>query len=421
MPPDELPFETAQTRVQRIESTLVRAALIASLPLGCLVAVCLYRYGWANLALDEALNKSGWMSLKYGVVPIAFIGIAVALYASSRWWTADKHVPGWIQCVLVIGLLGAVNAAVALPVVQQAVWLGVRARVQPGFDDFFMGEVASLRLAHLAPFRGDVPTLKCVGTSQVIRGIDFPLLQSMLPAWQVERRAVAGMVPLKALTAAAYLDIQAGDTLMLYVSGFDLARTDLLDAGWMRSFASQRGVTDLLSIIPDEECSAQWKEVVDISLAATLPLWSCRDGLSRLISHTTGPHHLVKTEAKEADIIEAQQAAYQSGDAAELHMGIQLAALKKLVEQANQAGATTVIFEGQVNPMLESDSTRAQNEVAHQRVQELAHGLGVRYVALADQVKINGGQWSDGTHFDASGRDAFTRYLAQYFAGEVRP
>lgn len=299
-----------------------------------------------------------------------------------------------------------------LPVVQQPFWLAVRTR-NPGESEFFARELALLRLDSMADrAKPHAPGLVFAGTSQLMLGIDYDDLRHRLPGTDVRRRSLAGMAPLRMAMAWPWLGVGPGDTVVMYLSAFDMTGVAGIGADWLRPTGNRQGFCDWQSVLPPGETIRHWRSMTDVAMASLFELWAARDHTRALVLGKPKP----RSGPVRDHVIAQQVEQFQKADETNPYYEANFRALDRVLTRFAEAGARVVIIEGRVNPSLQTDLLRDLDRRTSRRLAELAGRRGARFVPVAEQaVAIGPGDWKDGTHLNASGRAKFTAYVADLF------
>ncbi len=367
---------------------------------------------WSLVLLDASL----WPTLDLGSIALpAALGVGVGFALVRLWgWSARRVVTPWRWSIL-LALLLVVLAEVGVrrPTVTDAFWAAVGARVQ-GKEDFFIRETALFR--RMALTNNHVlqkPRLQVFGSSQLIVGVDYDLLQKLRPDVQVERRSVAGMCPARMLMTAPFLGTRAGDTLVVYWSEFDMGGAALFDIDWYRAFANWFGLRDVLSLLPNGEWRKNIRRSVELFWGCASELWRDRDGWRLLASRPLGEMSQASAGTTGKDIVREQGAGYALGLNNEPFFQMGLESARRLVQQWRTSGAEVVVLEGEVNPVIHHARTPERRLQTRLFLEEVCRTTGAQYIPSEAQSFVPSPQdWKDGTHFNEKTRTAFTRYLA---------
>ncbi len=346
---------------------------------------------WAQLA---GVRAALW-ALAFAAIPAVWrIGLRI------------KRPFGWIW-LAVAGTVLAAECLLATPRVQAALWLAARARLEG--RQHFMREVCYVRLEEAAGRTAAGPAVVLVGSSQVLLGVDEHLLaaEQSLP---VIRRAMFGMTPLRALSMRAYVPFRNQDRCVQYLSEFDFTNHDEFPFEWFRPYASWRTVPDVLRCVSGRVKLLRWRQVVDYALAATTEWWRARDFLRQIAFHFSGGERTEATEKAPPDLAAAAAKArgplnFRAGE---------IAGFRQFARRLSEQGVELIVFEGGVNPAIDSEDRRqAKRETREMVAHFLAGGYG-RYVPLEEQVlDLGPGDWFDMNHLGPTGREKLTRRIAQ--------
>jgi hypothetical protein len=350
---------------------------------------------WGSLWSGRALAGA----LAFGAVPAAWA------------WGLRIRPKRWMVMLATAGILIGAEGLLQRPGMQAALWLAARARLAP--DQVFMREVCYVRLEEAAGRRPEAPAVVLVGSSQVLNGVDERLLGDWLHPTPVIRRAMFGMSPLKAMAMRSWMPFRPGDVCVQYLSEFDFTNQEAFPFSWFRPYASWRTVPDVLGSLSWGIRIRHWREVMDTLTAATTEWWRARDFIRRIVFRfQAGPP---EPAAPAAPVGPAAAAAQARGEL--VFADAEWAAFRRLADQLKAGGVALVVFEGEVNPALDSEPRRRAREAVRKRLQDfLSDGYG-RYVSREEQALGLGPEdWRDMTHLSRSGRGKLTRRMARELA-----
>lgn len=381
--------------------------------LGVLAAWLAARFGWWFVACDPSLVNRDWTRAWY----LPYVLLVPAFGLLPAFWRLSLHLPlggqrwAWL---LALALVLAAECVVRQPAVQRTLWTATKSR-STGADDFFLREVANLRLRVLEDRADDPPRLIFAGTSQLIRGIDYVAMQRALPDCKVCPRSVAGMVPFRMVSAQDYLSVRRGDVVVMYLSEFDLGGVEGLESDWRRPTASRRGACDALAAMPAADRLSAWRSACDLLSASVCEIWRSRDASRAILLNLGGKPVLPPSQAMQLHVQDAQKAAYAQGLVAANYREANLRALERLLGAFTERGARVVAFEGQVNPAMATDASRQARLAARRDFTELFARHGGTFVTLPEQPEtFAAADFSDGTHLNEAARNRFTSYAARW-------
>lgn len=381
--------------------------------------------GWSWIALDPSLARPWSAGLLAS--PSALGAAALGAAVPALWWLGlrlDRRLPPLaktftIPALAALALLGAADVVMKHPSAQNPFWLALRARLQPGYADYYARELAYWRL-DLLEARRPGPALVVAGSSQVLHGLDFDALRAAFPGRSVLRRATAGMDQLKACSVQERMSARPGDTLVLVVSELDVIEPARIDHDWMRPLVTWRGLRDVVGSLRPWDALRQWRSVCDLALACTSELWAGRDYVETILARPWGVRGASRETAGEVFRVEYDH--YTQDTRNRPYVPEELRALEKLLARMTGAGVKVVVFEGRVNPALFTADSLALREEVRGRLAEWSRRLGFAYIPESAQaVTIDPGDWADGTHLNDAGRGKFTRYMTGVLAGLVQP
>lgn len=388
--------------------------------LGAGLLLALSTHGWSWVALDPALARP-WLS-RAGVVGAgagALLGLgAWVLWRVTLAWSPGPEragVLGMTSLAMAVLVLLAGDAAFRSRAGQEPFWLAVRARLRPGNLDYFIRELASLRLSAMER-RDDRPGLVLTGSSQLLHGVDRGRLQQDVPERAVLRRSLAGLDPLKACGSRAFFSLRRGDVLVLYVGEMDVGANPGLVTDWIRPLASWNGTRDVAAALGPFARTYR-RQLVDLGMASTFETWRGRDYVRHVLYHLARPEG-GQQATPQADVIRNQQSGYALAAPDQPFNDVHYRALDRLVRYARGRGAHVVVLEGQVNPVLQTPASMALAAQVRDRVERMADALGFHYVPLSRQTPaLLADDWQDGTHVNEAGRVKLTGYVADAVRG----
>lgn len=405
--------------VVALERTLLRRGWWLFPLLGLIAAMLASRYGWWFVAGDPALinrDVSRALRLPY-VLLVPLMGLVPIVWAWSLRLPQAGQRMAWLLALVAVVM---VEVLVRQPAVQRVLWTATKTR-SPGTDDFFLREVANLRLRVLDDRADDPERIIFAGTSQLIRGINYDMLQRALPHVRICPRSVAGMVPFRMLSAMDYLSIRPGDTVVLYLSEFDLGGVEGFDADWRRPTASLAGTLAAYNVLPRELRMSSWRPACDVAMAGVSEIWSSRDA-TRHILHRLAGRPVEKPAADLRQRVEhAQKDEYARGLAGAEFRAVNLRSLEILLMQFNDRCAHVVAFEGQINPAMATAGAAEARQRARKEFSELFARYRAVFVPVsAQQEEFGPADFSDGTHLNEAARDRFTAFVANWLSSRVQ-
>ncbi len=414
---------TEQNQIRLVEVRFLKRGWWLFPVVGCLLAMAAARWGWYLVSLNPEDINYDWgrgFHGRYLLIVLAFPAMPLVwwlgLAASGRWPWLNRS--AGINLIIPVLVLAAAEMMMRMFMVQLPFWLAVRSRNDTD-SDFFGRELASLRLQVLHDRPGPRPGLVVAGTSQMIWGVDYELLQRLLPEYQVKRRAIAAMIPMRICVAQQYLSLQEGDTLALYLSEYDMTTFADLDVSWMRPLSSVYGVTDFVAIMPAGMRARYWRKLIDLGLACVSEIWRTRDYLRQTVFRTLGSGER-KVSANIEDVLSSQRAAFLSAVGESPFYQLNFDALAKIVKRVQAKSGRVIIFEGRINPLMETAETRRMHADTRQRLNTMARIMAFDYIPEAEQsVAFESADWRDGTHLNPAGREKWTRYMAEVLGGRL--
>ncbi|OGV42631.1 MAG: hypothetical protein A2X46_05030 [Lentisphaerae bacterium GWF2_57_35] len=308
------------------------------------------------------------------------------------------------------------NMIFSQPRIQNDFWPLIQSRLNPDNKDWFMRHVADIRresctLVHPV----SLPAIAFVGSSQVRQGIDWNLMETLLPDYHIRNCAVPGMDMLRACFAEQLLLQPSDRVVVLWISELDVRPDASLGISWMRPFATWSGLRHSIHSLNTKQRARQWRNMVDLALASTFELWRSRDYLRHILFHSlsSGSTRSAVEQSFEGDWRkDVRTFDIEDMDA----LTAQMTALFLFVSTAKANGASIVVFEGRVNPSICTETSEKRRSWVRERLLAAALEYGFDYIPTAQQqVQIEPADWSDMTHFNVAGREKMTRYLAQFF------
>ena len=165
-----------------------------------------------------------------------------------------------------------------------------------------------------------------------------------------------GMSPLKALAMQPFMPFQKDDTCLMYLSEFDFTNQHPFPYAWLRPYSTWASLPGF-SIASPGQPNAFWRQVSDVSIAASTEWWRARDFI-RQIAFLCGPSPKRKWRAQ------TRQPNWRKCQGQDSIFGRRKNGLKSLRGGWKQK-VLLCIFEGDVNPALYSpDRLRAKAETA---------------------------------------------------------
>ncbi len=375
---------------------------------GFFVAASLGSWTWA-WAEAAALPPWDWRTAfraPYSLILLASALVPVA-WAAGMFFESRVIKGRRVACAAIATLLAlaTIDTAFRIPVVRQPFLFGVWKRT----TSWFMRDVLPL-LTHVPSpdgFRGK-PVVTFAGSSQLVFGIDYDVVRSALPDAEVRRRAIAGMFPMRIYSVWPLLDVGKGDTLVLYLSDFDMMWPEGVVGNWHRSMATWRGSMNLCSTLSGKQIVEDWRDVTDVFAASTSSLWSQRDNVRELcfgyFARWGNTDRLAAQPPTVLDESPAASARYY--DAHKL-------ALTRMLELASEAGARVIIIEGRVNPAYESEKDVARRTMVAEDLSRISSDKGAEFIARSEQDwedPLN--DWADSVHLNERGKERLSRFVA---------
>ncbi len=398
---------STQSNVQQAERAFLRKAGWLFPVAGALATLAIGGPFWAWVAgQPSAVSWDNLFSLR------ALAGALAGAAIPGVWWLGMRlKRPGTWGALLALGLVAAAEATLRTPLVQTALWLAARPRLDPG--QHFMREVCYVRLEEAAGREGSAPAILLVGSSQMLHGVDDRLLRELVAPRPVVRRAMFGLTPLKALAMRTYLPFRAGDVCVWYLSELDFTNQDEFPFAWFRPYASWRTLPDVVGCMPMGVRIRHGRHLADYALAATAEGWRARDFLAKIAFRFTGRGPVAAEAAGQTET-----AALAERARGELRFSeSEWKAFRRLAAQAAGRGVELAVFEGDVAPGLQSPERAQAKADVRQQVSEFVRSGHGRYVSLAEQgLALSAGDWLDLTHLNAMGREKLTRRIAQELA-----
>jgi hypothetical protein len=389
---------------------------LASAFFAILAALAVGRIGWAFILLDPSLvhpDPIRGLRMPY-LLLVPIIGLV------PLWWHLLNQLK--MRSMALAGVLGLVvflacEVSLRQPASLEALFMATRARAHSEDGDWVLRSGSLLRLGVLGDRAEDRTRLIAVGTSLIYNGIDYDLLQQELPDFKVCRRAMAGMFPLRMLAAQNYLSIRSDDVVVFFLTDFDLGETIGLDPSWMRLVSSRAGVRDVERLLTENHIQANWKDRVDVRLAALSELWRCREPLNMILLNPLGKPPRFQHQLQTADLVKEDgwRAWYQHISIQNPAWQLQLQALEMVFNKVVFKGAHFVVFEGRVSPAFKSSEIIERQFMARVAIRSLVAKQGGTFIDVDQQAVIFADtDFSDGVHMTADAARRFTRYLADW-------
>lgn len=408
-------MQNKQPSVRDLEARWVRVAWWV-LPLLLAVLFPLIKgYAWPMIGLDPAMPPS--LSLRSMIV-FATVGLCAGLGLAALWAWSVRSGEGcctsWRWSVVLALILIIVADIVARnPVVQDALWGAVQVRCVQD-DDYFMRTVAMFRRTTLHTARADPrPTVKLVGSSQLLWGVDVTKLQAAIPFARIERYAIASLFPVRILQAQAYLNLKSNDLVVVYWSELDMATVRDLDVAKWRPVANVAGFKATFALFPGGILLREWRSMVDYVVATQSALWRDREAMGMLALRPLGVRTEVETELTTNVLFRVGDGFRKAlQDDETIRRG--LAASERLVADWTARGVRVMILEGHVSSYMDQPETQNVRQRVRDRLRELsAVHPEAMYISAEQQAWVPATtNWRDTTHLNKIGREKFTEYLA---------
>ena len=408
-------LQSRKKKVLKAECLFIKKFGLIIMLLVIAVVAVLNNYFWAwvqlscpaGFTVDKCLNTSC-------IIMVLGLITAISLWPLSLRWMKNKHALIWNVCISILCVL-SVEFVVRMAYFQSPFWLAVRARA--GIHDYYIRELAYIRLEAMdKSLSSETNAVVLVGSSQVLNAVDAVLLSSLIKPMSVKRRALYGMTPIKALAAKHYLSIDEGNTVFQYLSSFDFVNQDPYPINWMRPLIVGESFMDVIRCHNVMTNVENWRNIVDLSLSSQFELWRIRDYVRQITMNFMG-----------ASSLTTKQERAEKGDSYQQNTnGIDLFEQKAfitLTEYFCDKHANSLIFEGQVNILRQTEQTKENDIIISSWIQSLQNELcetPINYVSLENQCLIPDSYWEDTIHLNSTGRYAFTHYLADYFLYEYQ-
>lgn len=362
------------------------------------VSVESFEIPWAALWSGRSLL---WALIFSAIPALWALGMRVK---ENHWWVGG----------LALALFLSIEIGSQARVLQVALWLGARARLEP--DQHFMREVCYVRLEELDGRASATPGVMVVGSSQILNGVDTPKIRQELAPTPVIRRAMFGMGPLKALAMLPYMPFVPGDRCLLYLSEFDFTNQDAFPFSWIRPYASWKTLPLVFDCLSWRVRLQHWRQLADVSLAASLPSWQTRDFTQRIVLKFWGGRQsqaLAEPDLRRELLIRDAQGELQDAEG-------EYRAFSRVADYLTERGVRMVIFEGEVNDAIYSPSRWAKKEQVCRFLTQRVEGGEHRYVSRAEQqLNFLPSDWSDMSHLNDQGREKLTAVMISILCEEL--
>ncbi len=316
----------------------------------------------------------------------------VALWRGFLW----RRMAPWGAIALVLAGLACAECAVRLPTVQAAFWLAARSRG-------YLPEVCYIRLEEAEGRSAEDGAVILVGSSQMVHGVDVQLLKEILAPRDVIRRVCSGMWAQAMLAMWGRIPFRAGDVCVQIRSAFDFLEKPEFDADWFRPLASPSGWSAVFRTAGWQIAAKHWRQGVDYTLAAFSECWRMRDGAIAI------GRSFWKGERKPP----------LPGGAGWTERELewsdwQWRAFEEAAERLEDAGVAFLVFEGDVNPAMQTKGLQDKHGEFLQRMEDGEREGKWVFIPLEEQdAGIGEGDWVDMAHVNAAGCEKLTRAVGR--------
>jgi len=279
-------------------------------------------------------------------------------------------------------------------------------------NEWYLRHVTQLAIAQ----RGipkQTPRLIFLGSSQMDFGVDFSLIRQTFPNQAVLQATVGDMDASKALLMLPSLQLTPDDEVVLLISERDFRATPVVNANWMRVFATRRGLSLLIESIETKAVLPQWTQIIDLGMAAAFPVWKYRDMLHLLLFRAEGKVDTQPPTPKaQLGLLDWRSTmTLQDPDYQALISG-QLACFKRLLKELRATAGHVYIFETTIHPSQSSKEISEMRSAVFSHVHPMISTETYCPLSVTHQ-EIEVQDWKDKTHLNLSGRTKLTRRILQ--------
>lgn len=320
----------------------------------------------------------------------------------------------------------AAELIVRAPSIQSILCIASNRRPLPFADDCPLRARALRRLGDIAHtkdvWQNKSPCKVAIfGSSQLREGVDVTLL-AQITGCSVQQQSVAGMLPEHMLIAREKLVSPETSLVVMQLSPFDLMAPYTQYADWGRMLSSRSGLWDLVNIMNIDQIEANWRELVELHIAASFSLWSSRDLARKIFFNLTSTRKwFTRTGKLEIEKSESNEAIESPVWADAETSKMRLRAVARLWKNLVSDGTNIILLQGSVNPVfMHKFPGQAWREWSSE-IEALARVNGVEYVSTSDiSLPYEEQFWSDNTHLNDKGKLKYTMALGGYIIERLR-
>ncbi len=415
--PDERPLHEGIQSVRVLEKRIALYAAVfgfliglAGLPLwGCLAGFLI------NLRPEASSGGIGWKAL---LIALLMGGVPLVGWLILIVWEHFRKRDRWFCAAASALLLLVVGGALFLhPRVQ---WFYLEAcKIRTESFSFARSSVFWRRNGLDGVPSAARETVVVIGSSQVNFAISEALLSERLPACRISKKTLPGFGVMQYLMVVPELKTQQADTVVCWVSEFDLFREETLPVNRLRGHVSGPQLFQLVQTLSPRIAWDNRSELSDLAAACLSPLWRDRD-LLRILSlnfwwrASSSPQGEPPAGDRQRQIANLKQSIRRT----RLVQG-NFDAFALFARQLRDAGIRLVVFEGQTNPLAVQDVDPAFRVETRTRFEKMAREVGFDYVTEDNMPLFTADDFCDAYHLAPRAAQRFSEYLAGYLRAKT--
>lgn len=274
--------------------------------------------------------------------------------------------------------------------------------------------------------KGDKHQLMLLGSSQVNLGIDGELLAARNPELQARVKALPGFSILQYQMLTAYVLKQKPDSVVCWISEYDMFYEQQIPANRLRYFATFDQTLQLSKLIGLKRLWLNRGEMADISFACVMSFWKDRDMLRELLINRLWTPVDISTGNRQGN--EAEHEAFwqhvntlkeniQRTDFVEVNFD----SFKLFAQAIVASGIKLYVLEGIMHPeaMSAYDPDGTFRRETRNRLQSMADRRGFCYVDESQLPAFNTNDFADVFHLNDKARKRFTCFLSDYLMNNI--
>lgn len=268
--------------------------------------------------------------------------------------------------------------------------------------------------------------LMLLGSSQVNLGIDGELLAARNPELQARVKALPGFSILQYQMLTAYVLKQKPDSVVCWISEYDMFYEQQIPANRLRYFATFDQTLQLSKLIGLKRLWLNRGEMADISFACVMSFWKDRDMLRELLINRLWTPVDISPGTRQGN--EAEHEAFwqhvntlkeniQRTDFVEVNFD----SFKLFAQALVENGIMLYVFEGIIHPeaMSAYDPGSAFRCETRNRLRSMADRMGFCYVDESQLPAFNTNDFADVFHLNDKACKRFTCFLSDYLMNNI--